>query len=109
MRFILLLCLTLALCVHGFAQDIAPGKIIQPKAALPLRTAPPSGLFGVTGNDIGVASPSTQYQVLEQKTFSTVTGGETWLRIKAPDSRVTGWIYSGSKAEPLANVNQLSR
>jgi hypothetical protein len=91
-----------AVCI---AQDLQLGATVKAKADLPLRESPPSGFFGQKGNEIGVVTPANPYIVLDTKTFSTIGGGETWLKvINKSDPSKSGWIFSGSKTDPLANI-----
>jgi hypothetical protein len=88
------------------AQDVGPGAIISPKADLPLRNAPPGGLIGLKGDTIGQASPANSFRVIDKKTISTVLGGENWLKLqRVDDASKQGWVFSGTKADPVANIH----
>lgn len=104
------LALMLAAAGTACGAEIVPGSTIKPKAALPLREAPPSGLVGAKGETIGTVRPDTEYKVLEQKTFSTLLGSENWLRIQETTNPAhAGWIYSGTKEQPFGNVTAVVR
>jgi len=105
MRFIIALVFAALFSLPGLAEEVTPGSFIQPKGALPLRGTPPSGLTGDKGVSIGTATADAKYQVLERKTFSTVSGGETWLHVQDVNNpKNAGWIFSGTKDQPFANV-----
>jgi hypothetical protein len=79
--------------------------LITSKANLPLRDAPPGGVIGLKGDTIGQATPATTYRVIDTKTISTVLGGENWLKVqRVDDPAKQGWLFSGTKADPVANV-----
>ena len=89
----------------GRAQDVTPGTIVTPKGDLTLRDAPPGGLIGLKGDAIGNVTPSTNYKVIEQKSISTILGGENWIKLQpVGDPSKSGWVFSGTKSSPAANV-----
>jgi hypothetical protein len=86
------------------AQDLQ-GSLIKPKGDLPLLQAPPGGFTGFAGGAVGKATPDKSYRVLNEKNISTVFGGEKWLEIQGiDDPSKRGWVYTGSKSDPNANV-----
>jgi hypothetical protein len=80
----------------GASLAQSPGDIVSPKAPLPLRDAPPDSLIGLKGDTIGTVEPSSQYKVIDQRNFSTVFGGQKWLKVESVNSDKTGWVYSGT-------------
>ena len=102
-----MLLLSAALVMPGtpaHSQNVELGAIVTPKAQLQLRDAPPSGFIGLKGDPIGTASPSTNYKVIDKHSISTIFGGENWLKVQSTDKTQEGWVFSGTKNEPSANV-----
>ena len=78
------------------AEEIGPGAVVTPKAALPLRTSPSAGLFGFKGDAIGTAAPTTRFRVIELRNISTVGGTQQWLKLQnVGDISQQGWVFSG--------------
>jgi hypothetical protein len=76
-------------------------EVVVPNAPLPLRATPPGTFFQGKGDQIGDASPSEQYRVLERTSVPTIFGDEQWLRVQSVvDPRKYGWIYGGTSAQP---------
>jgi hypothetical protein len=77
---------------------------LKPNGPLPLRAEPP-GIFKGKGHKLGVAKPTEQYLVLEQRDIPTVLGCETWYRVQNKEEpSKNGWIYIGPSSLPQANV-----
>lgn len=92
-------------CSSVYAQDVSPGAVISPKGDLPLRDAPPGGLIGLKGDTIGKVTPQTTYKVIDKKSISTIFGGENWLKVqRVDDASAQGWVFTGTKGDPSANV-----
>ncbi len=108
LRFALIVLLAFpAICL---AQEIKPGATITPKGNLPLRSAPPGGLIGLKGDEIGTATPSVQFKVLETKDISTVAGGQKWIKVQQMNNTANvGWIFTGPSEKPDSNITMLSR
>ena len=87
------------------AQDLSGTWLIKPKGDLTLHRAPPGGITGLAGSDIGKITPDKSYKVLNEKSISTILGGEKWLEVQSiDDPSKRGWVYTGSKSDPNANV-----
>ncbi|HLH94123.1 MAG TPA: hypothetical protein VKW08_03305 [Xanthobacteraceae bacterium] len=100
-----LVALTLAAAIPSRAQQADIGAVVTPKGTLPLRTAPPGGLIGLSGDAIGSVAPDQSYKVLDKKSISTILGGENWLKVQSvTDASKQGWVFTGTKDSPTANV-----
>ena len=100
----------LALPVSGQAQGVEPGAVVTPKADLTLRDAPPGGLIGLKGDAIGSVTPTMTFKVIDKRTISTILGGENWLKVQGvDDASKQGWVFGGTKSEPIANINVKAR
>lgn len=97
----------------GVENNIEPGDTITPKARLPLRASPPGGLLGLKGKLVGVAQPSTEYKVREEKEINSFVGSQKWMKVQPVyDSANTqeGWIFTGYSTEnPDQNVAIISK
>jgi hypothetical protein len=103
----LLLTLTVLLVVpsQSHAQQVNPGAVVTPKGTLALHAAPPGGVIGLKGDEIGKVQPNEAYRVLDKKSISTVLGGENWLKLQSVnDASKQGWVFTGTKDAPTANV-----
>jgi hypothetical protein len=110
MRFSSALLMVVLVPAASLAQEIAPGAIIRPKGELPMRDTPPGGLLGLKGNEVGVARQGTEYKVLEQRSITTVLGGQKWLKVQeVNDQRKQGWIFSGPQDASVSNVTPVPR
>jgi hypothetical protein len=100
----------LVLLNQSRAQQVEPGAVVTPKSALTLRAAPPGGFIGLKGDTIGTVTPNETYKVLEKKSISTVLGGENWLKLQSVnDASKQGWVFTGTREAPTANVTINSR
>lgn len=91
----------------SFSQPapLSGGSIVKPIAALPLQQSPPQGYFAFKGQQVGVVTPGTAYVVIETRTVPTLSGQDTWVQVQnKADPRQTGWIYTGSDANPYQNI-----
>jgi hypothetical protein len=103
---LLLIAVTVFLTSFAQAQDVVPGAIITPKGDLPLRDAAPGGLIGLKGDAIGSVTPQVEYKVIDKKSISTIFGGENWLKVqKIDDASKQGWVFTGTKSNPTANIS----
>lgn len=87
-------------------ENVAPGSIVVPVAPQPLRADPP-GFFQGKGAEVGVISPDEKYIVLDQKSVPSMIGSETWVRLKAANSELTGWSLYGRGSQTLSNFRTL--
>jgi hypothetical protein len=107
MRISLAIWTLMAVAASSISSPAAEmGDLITPKGHLTLREAPPGGFLGLKGEAVGTITPDKSYKVLDKKSFSTIFGGEQWLKVQAvEDSAKQGWIYTGPKNDPNANVH----
>ncbi len=104
---ILLSLACLAVPALGAPAAVVPGAVVKPNGVLPLRDAPPQGLFSFKGDQIGTIGTGSSYGVVETKIVPTLFGNETWVRVQnKTDPSQTGWIYTGSDARPFQNVTR---
>jgi hypothetical protein len=104
---ILICTLLCAIAAPAFAQTaaVAVGSTVKTIAPLPLQQSPPQGYFSFKGQQVGTATPGTTYIVVETKVVPTLNGQDTWLQVQNRDNpKQTGWIYTGSDANPYQNV-----
>jgi hypothetical protein len=103
--FLLVVAATFAVATSSYAQQPELGAVVKPKGDLPLRDAPPSGFLGLKGDVIGTATPDKTYKVIDAKSISTFFGGENWIKLQnMADQTKVGWVYSGTKDVPDANI-----
>lgn len=100
---LLFIAILLAAPITAAAQQA--GTLVRPAGELSVRSEPP-GFFRAQGRIVATVKPSDTLRILEKRSIPGVTGTAVWLRIEgaAPNSNLRGWIFSGTSAQPLANV-----
>jgi hypothetical protein len=93
------------------SDNVDPGDVIKPKAKLLVRAAPPGGILGLKAKVVGVAQPSTDYLVVEERDISSFIGSQKWLRIRPVASNLPsgGWVFSGYSNGNNSNVTVLGK
>jgi hypothetical protein len=91
------------------AQSNIVGSEVEPNGPLPMRDAPPEGLLGEKGSDVGQAIPNHTYLIVGQKSIHTIFNQQTWLYVQDTMSKQRGWVYSGSDKQPFQNVTLHAR
>ena len=87
----------------ALAQDVT---ILSPTQEAPIRSAPPSGLFGRPGEETGQTALGQDYVVLQRYQRQAGVGNQqVWVEIAplGPDGMAeeaaAGWAYYGETAE----------
>lgn len=100
--------LTLSILTGGFAAGSVRAEdkgtfVVTPTQPAPMRTAPPTGLLRMPGEQFGQTEPGTSYLVLDRIDVQSGLGSmQTWVEL-APidqssgqtDMQQTGWVYYG--------------
>lgn len=76
--------------------------VLRSLVDLPLRSAPPSGLFYLSGDRIGTVPKGTVLTATEVAPIRTLFGDYQWLKVELadpakPKEKKTGWVYLGKK------------
>jgi hypothetical protein len=87
----------------AISGGVEVGSTVVPDASQPLRAQPPGGFFAGKGKEIGLTKPGDKYIVLDEKFVPSITGTESWVKLKSVGSEDVGWSLNGRSSETLTN------
>lgn len=66
----------------ALAEDALVGKSVTPRANVPVRSSPPSGVFLRPGAKVANAKPGAKYEILGKKKIQGLFYTDTWIKLK---------------------------